>query len=650
MPIEVKGPDGSIVRFPDDTTDDVITKAMRDAFGGPSEAATAAPETPAPAPKKQAEVRAYEPTIREKVAQFFMGDSKPSPERERLVKGVMGTSGLPGSEQIGAVDFTPARIPLFAQEAKRDIDAGNYGGAAMDALGATPIPLLNKGVDAVVAGANKIGNTVRAATPRDRLIEAAARQGVEVPRGAVNDTWSDYAGTLADTPFIGTPLKRAAERGVGQTEAAIERTMAGYGRTSARESGETATDTIQEWIRHGSVNDMGVPYSGVNQAMPDTFTRPLTATQAAANDIIAGMQRSTSTMNEPAVRVVERAIATPGGLTFQGLRDLRTDIGARIADPDPAAGTVKPALRRLYGAMTEDMRAMVNQIGGRNLVGEFDRAEAAARDINAKREELRKIIGSTPNSSAGESVVDALVRRAGSTSTADTSSLAHARSVMSPQQWNEVAGEAIHRLGRDTANEFNPAIFRRKYTALSEQGKEIMFGPTSSVLRRSLDDIAEFAPAFVNMARQANHSGTARMLLGSGMIASGGIAGLVNPAFLVTALKGGVAMNLAARYLARPAVAKTSAGYMKAALAAMKTPSERTQLALMNATQELVRQISDASGESEEEVVKRITAASPQTEPRANLIEAMAKQGQGMTPQGGDPRQRLLNTMQERAI
>jgi hypothetical protein len=108
------------------------------AIGGQGEAS---PE----APKKQAEARAYEPTIRESIAQWLMGDSKPSPERERLVKGVMGTSGLPGSEQIGAVDFTPARIPLFAQEAKRDIYAGNYGAAALDALGATPVRMLNKG-------------------------------------------------------------------------------------------------------------------------------------------------------------------------------------------------------------------------------------------------------------------------------------------------------------------------------------------------------------------------------------------------------------------------------------------------------------------------------------------------------------------------
>src|SRR5687768_10351017 len=37
--IEIKGPDGSINRFPEGTPDDVIKRAMREVFGGP-------PETP----------------------------------------------------------------------------------------------------------------------------------------------------------------------------------------------------------------------------------------------------------------------------------------------------------------------------------------------------------------------------------------------------------------------------------------------------------------------------------------------------------------------------------------------------------------------------------------------------------------------------
>lgn len=130
-------------------------------FAAPQMQGVPMPEAPpVQPPKRQAELRAYEPTWRESIAQFMMGDSRASPERERLVRGVMGTTGLPGSEQIGAVDFTPARIPLFAQEAKRAYDAGNYGTAALNAVGATPLPLVDKAVGGAVKGLRRLGTSV----------------------------------------------------------------------------------------------------------------------------------------------------------------------------------------------------------------------------------------------------------------------------------------------------------------------------------------------------------------------------------------------------------------------------------------------------------------------------------------------------------
>lgn len=60
MPIQIQAPDGSLVEFPDDTPDDIMTKAMRETFGGPEATApdavkpaatpiaTAPPAQPAP--------------------------------------------------------------------------------------------------------------------------------------------------------------------------------------------------------------------------------------------------------------------------------------------------------------------------------------------------------------------------------------------------------------------------------------------------------------------------------------------------------------------------------------------------------------------------------------------------------------------------
>ncbi|ALA16074.1 MULTISPECIES: hypothetical protein [Chelatococcus] len=49
--IEIEAPDGSIVEFPDGTPDDVITDAMRRAFGGPQQSGTPVAQAPAAAPQ-----------------------------------------------------------------------------------------------------------------------------------------------------------------------------------------------------------------------------------------------------------------------------------------------------------------------------------------------------------------------------------------------------------------------------------------------------------------------------------------------------------------------------------------------------------------------------------------------------------------------
>ena len=61
---------------------------------------------------------AFNPTWRDRMAQMLMGDAKPSPEKARLVEGLMGSRGL-GSTGMGVADLTPAGIPMQAQEAYR---------------------------------------------------------------------------------------------------------------------------------------------------------------------------------------------------------------------------------------------------------------------------------------------------------------------------------------------------------------------------------------------------------------------------------------------------------------------------------------------------------------------------------------------------
>lgn len=77
-----------------------------------------------------AELRPYEPSWRDRLAGLMMGDAKASPERRRVVEGLLGSSGL-GNSGIGLVDVTPVGGLLGAQEAAKE---GDYRGAAMNAM------------------------------------------------------------------------------------------------------------------------------------------------------------------------------------------------------------------------------------------------------------------------------------------------------------------------------------------------------------------------------------------------------------------------------------------------------------------------------------------------------------------------------------
>ncbi len=80
-----------------------------------------------------------QPTWKDRIAQFLMGDQRPSVERRNFVEGLMGTSGI-GPSGFGIASLTPAGPILDAQEAAQ---GGDYRGAALAAI---PIPGAARGL------------------------------------------------------------------------------------------------------------------------------------------------------------------------------------------------------------------------------------------------------------------------------------------------------------------------------------------------------------------------------------------------------------------------------------------------------------------------------------------------------------------------
>lgn len=109
-----------------------------------------------------------DPTMRQKLAAWMLGDHKASSTLGHLLKGALGTTGI--HEADGSlVDFTPLGGLFSADEAKRAFDKGNYGEAALSAAGVIP--------DAALLRLLKVGRKV--AKP---LEEALPRSENELAR------------------------------------------------------------------------------------------------------------------------------------------------------------------------------------------------------------------------------------------------------------------------------------------------------------------------------------------------------------------------------------------------------------------------------------------------------------------------------------
>jgi hypothetical protein len=442
--------------------------------------------------------------------------------------------------------------------------------------------------------------------------EAAKLAGVDLPRvaaGTKNGAEMIVGATIKELPLAGRPISKAVDQARDQIEEAGERIASKYSPNATPESaGEMARYGISQWIKRESGKDLETLYQGVNQYLPKNASAKLTNTQAAADRLLALDAEAATDINARAVKFVEGALSRPNGLSYDGMRMLRTRIGDLIDDHlTPDGGTIKPALKELYGALTEDIKGGLKAMGGRagnDALKAWQLANTAARITEVKRQALSKIVGLDGNAPA-EQVVDRLVRMAGSKSSADAKNLIRARQVLPATAWEEVSAAAIGRLGRDQSNQFNPNYFLKNYEALSVNGRKTLFGikgtAGTKTLRDELDALALTARSYKNLDVLKNTSGTGRVVFGTMAM-----FGTVNPAALPLIALKGLGARVVAEALAKPVTVKAINRQAVALHNFLESGGGQQLLKLTTLT--MAKQIADATGADEKEVTNTVKA------------------------------------------
>jgi hypothetical protein len=403
-------------------------------------------------------------------------------------------------------------------------------------------------------------------TPGQNVAMAGERLGVKLPRAVTSDKMAvQQMGKVAtNVPIGGTPLRKASQNAIDDLGKAATRVQEGYGTGNTAAAGGKVRAGISDYAKNTIPAQVSKRYDAVDDLVSNTVKTPLSATAKAAKEIASRRSNAAISDQSNATRLVEEAISKQEGLSYEGIKNLRTYIGEMVKDPRlMPANTSQAELKQIYGALSDDLRNAVKTAGGDRAAQAFERANSFKAKTAGQVKALDKIVGT----GSDEALSGKLLAMAGSTGRADIKNLYRARVAAGKESWDELASSALATMGRDVEGNFSPDRFVTAWGKLSKQGKTALFGTTGKKeLAKSLDDIAAVSSRFKELQQFANPSGTAQNVIGGSI----GAGVFFEPLTVISSVAGA---RGASYYLSKPQTAKQIAQWAKAYEQVVRKPT-----------------------------------------------------------------------------
>jgi hypothetical protein len=436
----------------------------------------------------------------------------------------------------------------------------------------------------------------RAAQPAATDVAAAAQRGnIRMPAYAASNSLAaqQIGHVVGNLPIVGPRVVGAARTALGDAEVEAARIGAAYGggvSHDAETAGRTARAALTKYSTETSDNVVDAAYSKVDNLINPSVTSPLNATQAAYRTI--NLRRAAAALGETG-KFLKEALSRPGGLTYDGIKQLRTSVGQAIKEPQTVGASVNMAnddLRNLYSALTDDLQSAAYSAGGKPAQVAWQKANGLAKTIADRREQLQRILGATND--AG--VYDRIMHAAGSTaSQTDTKLLATARATMGKDAWGAIASAASNRLGRTKGvGDFSLDKFVTQYADLTPVGRFALFGEDPALMG-ALNDLDIVGRRFKSLNAFKNHSNTAQNLGGIIGLATFGSHMLANP-WLTAATA--ISAPILARVVSRPATVRAMTNWAKVYNIAVSKPSAAGLKSLQFASRQFASEIGSNFG------------------------------------------------------
>lgn len=310
-------------------------------------------------PPPAAELKAYDPTIRDRIAGFLLGDwvgkfpyggKAPSPMAENVVQGVVGSRGL-GTTNPSLADLTPAGIVFSGQELQRGAEQGGLAGWTEAVLGSTAaIPVAGPAGRAVATefvprgrglsfGLTQAAREQEAAgrvaqTMQEHLSTLPAYAGREPrsisPGEMEGHLWGEMnrqqpsASELRIADVTGEPGRRELRRAANVSRRGDE-----IARQQLSDRFEGQTDRVLQWFRDAFTD----PDSGL-QSLEQAREAARSPTSA-AYEAAFGATEATAVMTPE----LERMLDSTKGKNSQMIRDVISETNKRWALKEAAETT-----------------------------------------------------------------------------------------------------------------------------------------------------------------------------------------------------------------------------------------------------------------------------------------------------------------------
>lgn len=390
----------------------------------------------------------------------------------------------------------------------------------------------------IAAGSRSIIGGTKAAS--EKLVQSFMNLRIDPPAGAVSSSRAvqTVEKMLESSPVSASIMQEQAEKVLSQTKSAAEQLAREFGAVKTKQgAGATIKQAAVKAAERFGFQQEKLYDEAFDAIGKDWIVRP-DALRGLRSEMQVELDRAPNSLKAvltPAIKKVDAILLdADAGLPFDALRQIRTMIGKDLATPmlTGSSGSHNAAMKRIYGALTEDMSATAKAAGS-DAAKALEKADRYTRMfMNTSAKTMEKIAKFDADERAYDFALQA--------SRDGGSGLARLRRNFEPEEWDTIAGTVLGRMGLSRAgaqnasgDAFSVNTFLTNWNKMAPEAKTALFGGNRyKDLAPALDDLVAVVGSLKDAERLANSSNTGRTLIAFTQMsvlsgALGGLGGLL---------------------------------------------------------------------------------------------------------------------------